>query len=88
MLSSQEKLRIANSGGFFKETGSNSWVGSAIRKGNKMGKVVSDLNGMCRRLKVEFDDGSHDEIVLNNLGPDPEECHQYEWLSKEKWYRF
>ena len=89
-LTSEEQLEIVNAGGSFEETGRNSWVDTKIRKGKKIGKVTKDLNGRYRILTVEFPDGTEEEIVMNNVGPDPESVHQYEWQYKEnnKWIRF
>lgn len=87
-LTMEEKLKIANAGGQFQETGENSWVGKKIRKGQKMGVVTCDMNGAWRTLTVRFDDGTEEEIKMNNVGADPEYIHQYEWLSGDKWYKF
>jgi hypothetical protein len=91
----KEKLRIANSGGYFQETSSSSWVGTKIRKGDKLGVVTQDLNGAYRRLKVRFEDGTEDEIQMNNIGPDPEYVHEFEWYCEcpnspidKTWVRF
>ncbi|VVB52335.1 Uncharacterised protein [uncultured archaeon] len=62
-----------------------------------MGKVTGDSNGAFRILTVKFEDGTQEEIRMSNLGPDPEEVHEYEWLCgkfhgangvEEKWLRF
>lgn len=89
-LSSSEQLKIANSGGLFNETGSYSWNGKKIRKGNKIGKVIQDQNGAYRILTIKFDDETEDVIEMNNTGPDPKYVHDYEWFSEsgQKWYRF
>ena len=29
-----------------------------------------------------------EDIMLNNIGTDDESVHQYEWLSRDKWYKF
>ena len=89
-LSPDEQLKIANSGGQFDETGSHSWIGKKIRKDSKIGKVIRDTNGMRRILTVEFDDGNKEEIRLNNIRPDLEDVHDYEWYDEdnEKWYKF
>jgi len=63
-------------------------IGKSIRKGEKIGKIIRDQNGRYRILTVEFDDKTREDIVLNNVGMDDESVHQYEWLSKDKWYRF
>ena len=84
-----EKLRIANSGGMFTETGQCSWVGKKIRKDNKKGVVVCDMNGAWRILTVRFDDGTLEKIRMNNIGEDPDYIHEFEWLcDNHKWYRF
>lgn len=84
----EEKLRIANSGGYFKETGKHSWVGIQIRKGNRYGEVIEDWNGRFRKLKVRFQDGEIEEIVLNNLGKDLDYVHEYEFYSGGRWFKF
>lgn len=68
----------------------NSWIGTKIRKGKKEGKVIYDQNGRFRILGVEFQDGTKDEIVMNNVGPDFDSVHKFEWYVKEdkKWLRF
>ena len=89
-LSPDEQLKIANSGEQFDETGRHSWIGKKIRKGDKIGKVIRDTNGIRRILTVEFDDKNKEEIRLNNMEPDPESVHDYEWYSEHgmKWYKF
>ena len=89
-LTTEEKLRIANSGGFFQETGQSSWVGKKIRKGNKLGVVTCDMNGAWRILAVRFEDNTEEKIQMNNIGPDFEGNSQYEWLyvPRNNWYRF
>ncbi len=89
-LSMEEKLAIANNGGRFKESGWRSWVGTKIRKGKKIGKVIEDWNGAYRDLVVAFEDKTKETISLNNLGKDWEYVHQYEWENKRdgNWYRF
>lgn len=75
----------------------NCWVGQKIRKGTKQGVVTHDSNGAWRILTVRFEDGTEEEIKMNNIGEDPEEVHQYEWLCKDfhgangvedKWLKF
>ena len=88
VLSTKEKLIIANAGGSFQVVGLNSWVGTKIRKDESLGVVVCDMNGACRILTVRFEDGTEEKIKMNNIGLDPEYIHEYEWLSGEKWYRF
>lgn len=87
-LTTEQQLEIANSGGQFQESGANSWVNVKIRKGTKLGVVTCDMNGAMRTLTVRFDDGTEEEISMNNIGPDPEYIHQYEWLHGANWYRF
>lgn len=84
----ETKLNIANSGGSFRETGKDNWVGTRIRKGEKLGKVVEDWNGRHRDLVVWFDDGTKETIGLNNIGPNDKEVAQYEWLHGDTWYQF
>ena len=86
-MDTEEKLKIANSGGSFDEENS-SWIGKIVRKGKKIGKVVKDQNGRYRILTVEFEDKTREDIVLNNIGVDDKSVHQYEWLSGSEWYRF
>ena len=89
MISIEEKLKIANAGGSFEEDfGNSSWVGTLIKKGEKHGEVIRDRNGSLRQLTVLFNDLRVEEIVMNNVGKDTEEVHQYEWYSDGKWYRF
>ncbi len=86
-LTIKEKIDIANVGGEFQEDHSD-WLGIKVRCKDKIGTVVRDLNGAWRVLTVRFADGTEEEIRMNNIGPDPEYIHQYEWLGKETWYRF
>lgn len=88
-LTTAEKLKIANSGGQFQADEYGGWVGVKIRKGDKLGIVISDMNGMFRTLTVRFDDGL-EHITLCNIGTDSEHVHEYEWYStrNECWYRF
>lgn len=83
----EEKLKIANEGGSFDEENSG-WIGKLIRKKDKIGKIVRDQNGRFRTLTVEFEDKTQEDIVLNNMGPDDSSVLQYEWKSKEIWYKF
>jgi hypothetical protein len=87
-LTMDEKLRIANSGGHFQEDGPGNWVGIKVRKGEKEGIIISDMNGPTRILTVRFGDSTEEKIVMNNLGPDPKYIHKFEWLSGDKWIRF
>ena len=71
----------------------NSWVGIRVRKGDREGVVVNEANNFMRRLSVKFDDGGKNEtIVMNNIGEDPEEVHEWEWFcvtsQYSKWYKF
>lgn len=88
----EEKLKIANAGGSFKESGHGSWMGTLIRRGERYGQVTSDSNGRYRVLEVTFQDGTKEEIRLNNVGPDEKEVHEYEWYmesaGKGTWGRF
>ena len=86
-MDTEEKLKIANSGGSFDEENST-WIGKPVRKGEKMGTIVRDQNGAQRTLTVEFEDKTREDIVLNNIGVDDKSVHQYEWQSGDKWYRF
>jgi hypothetical protein len=88
-MTGQEKLAIANAGGMFQETDEHSWVGHKIRKGKKTGKVIEDWNGGTRNLVVLFDDGSKETIILNNIGANSEQVHQYAWHNKHLgWVKF
>ena len=89
-LTIKEKLRIANSGGSFRETGTSNWEGTLICKGKKYGEVIEDWNGTYRILKVKFQDGTIEEIKLNNIGKDPKSVHQYKWYCEQnkEWIRF
>ena len=86
-MDSKEKLKIANEGGSFDEENS-SWIGKLVRKEKKIGKIVRDQNGRFRRLTVEFEDKTREEIVLNNIGADGASVHHYEWQSRGIWYKF
>ena len=81
-LTTKQKLEIANSGGSFQVTGQSSWVGTLVRKGKKEGVVTSDMNGVYRILTVRFEDGTEEQIKMNNVGPDPEYIHEFEWFNK------
>ena len=86
----EEKLRIANSGGLFQENGQNSWVGKKIREGTRLGVVTCDMNGAYRKLTVTFENGVQELIMMNNIGPDPDYIHKYEWYCERNscWYKF
>jgi len=88
-LSIKQKLKIANEGGEFQEN-SNSWIGTKIKKGKRLGIVIQDFNGMNRRLVVKFKDGKQEDIVMNNIGEDLGYIHKYEWYEPRSklWYRF
>jgi len=75
-------------GGQFQESGPGSWVGTKIRKETKLGVVTADMNGEYRTLTVTFEDGTEEKIEMNNIGPDPEYIHVFEWLSKDRWIKF
>ena len=87
----KKELAIANSGGEFKEANSG-WIGTKIRKGKRLGKIIDDHNGLYRRLTVLFRDGKREDIVLNNTGPDNPEVHKYEYQTtmenKLIWHKF
>ena len=89
-LKSDEQLIIAKAGEQFDETESHSWNSIKIRKGDRIGKVIRDTNGLRRILTVEFDDENKEEIRMNNVGPDLEYIHDYEWFEEngQKWYKF
>jgi len=90
-LTMKEKLKIVNEGGEIDETEEyGSWKGIKIRKADKMGIVIKDMNGIFRNLKIKFNDNSQETIRLNNIGTDPNYVHQYEWYNKQRkiWYRF
>ena len=86
-MDSEEKLRIANSGGSFDEENSG-WIGKPVRKEELLGKIVRDQNGAQRILTIEFEDKTREDIVLNNIGIDDKSVHQYEWKSGDTWYKF
>lgn len=72
---------------------SDTWVGTRIRKGEREGAVIIDSNGFKRLLVVEFDDGTREDILLNNMGPDAPQVHDYEWWNitgplANQWLRF
>jgi len=59
-----------------------SWLGHRVRKGEREGIVIRDNNGLFRILIVQMvDNGDEERIVMNNVGEDPEEVHEWEW-----WY--
>ena len=70
----------------------NDWIGTRVRKGDMIGKIINDSNWRYRILTVQFENGTKEDITLNNIGPDPESVHQYEWEceleGKKIWYRF
>lgn len=90
-LSIKEKLKIVNSGGEIDETEEyGSWKDIKIRKSNKTGKVIKDMNGRFRKLTVRFEDNTEEIITMDNINSDPSKVHQYEWYDKQGkcWYRF
>lgn len=75
----------------------NSWLNTKIRKGNKIGKVIKDANGVLRILTVAFVDRSQlgcfhytEEIQMNNAGEDSKSVHDFEWYDSRssKWHKF
>jgi guanyl-specific ribonuclease Sa len=79
------------------ETGTNSWNGTRVRKGDREGIVVSDYNHYHRMLTVQMDDGSVQTITMNNVREDPKEVHEWEYYNDKypqfesiykKWVRF
>ena len=65
--------------------------GEKIRKGRKLGIVTDDSNpGRYRVLTVTFEDGTKEQIWLNNIGEDRESVHEFEWWfrEEEKWVKF
>lgn len=57
----------------------------------KYGVVTQDLNGATRRLTVRFEDNMEEVIEMNNVGPDLDYVHDYEWLAypkENRWLRF
>lgn len=90
-LTMQGKLKVANAGGAFEETDSSSWKGTKVRKGNKEGVVIRDMNGASRELTVKFGDNAEVVVIaMNNIGKDPEYIHDYDWYSDSGncWYKF
>ena len=72
---------------------SDSWKGIKVRKGNREGVVIDDMNNYLRILTVKMDDdGSTDKIIMNNVRADPPETKEWEWLynhnHEDVWYRF
>ena len=61
-----------------------SWTGKRMKnpKG-KIGKVVKDDNtvsgGRFRVLTVRFQDGTSEDLWLNNIGPNPSESNEWCW---------
>lgn len=82
------KLEIANSDSHFVEENSD-WIGTRIRKNDRLGLITKDMNGAQRLLTVVFDDGKQEVITLNNVGADPAEVSLYEWFAgKGGWLQF
>ena len=77
-----------------KQTGGTSWVDTRVRRDGVYGTVIEDYNARLRTLTVRMDNGELAEIVMNNMGPDPNlnELRSWEWLwdktKDQKWYRF
>lgn len=76
----------------FEETGTTSWKGTRVRKGDKYGTVIRDLNGFTRNLTFKMDDGTTEHLSMNNVGPDDPKNKEWEWYwdktDDKKWYRF
>ena len=61
------------------------WIGKLMMNSEgKIGKVVSDSNGVFRVLTIEFEDGIKEELWLANQGPNPERSRKWKWLFKYK----
>ena len=86
-LSTEGQLHIANKGGTFEETGDHSWNGKQIKKGSKVGTVIKDENGAYRVLTIKFED-KIDKLILNNVGPDEDCVHDYEFKLGDAWVPF
>ena len=58
----------------------------------EIGKVVGDANDVFRILTVEFEDGHKEELWLANMGQNPKESKDWEWLfeheGKKKWVKW
>ena len=70
-----------------------SWMGHKFRSPEgKIGKVIRDVNGLYRRLTVQFEDGSDEEVWLANMGPNPTRSQKWSWLftheQKQEWIEF
>lgn len=72
------------------------WVGTKVKgKDGKTGKVVGDDNpGRYRTLSIKWSDGSEYDLVLNNVGPNPEDKEEVEVelggkdaSGNKKWYK-
>lgn len=75
------------------QTGSTSWTGIRVRKGERLGTVTHDYNGFVwRNLTIKMDDGATETIRMNNKDEDPEETSEWEWFwtksEPHTWYRF
>ncbi|MBE9017643.1 hypothetical protein IQ272_16140 [Chroococcidiopsidales cyanobacterium LEGE 13417] len=56
------------------------WIGIAVRDRNgRHGKVVEDWCAWDRILTILFEDGERYNLVLNNVGKDPEDKLGIEW---------
>jgi len=69
---------------------SYNWKGTIIKntKSNKIGWIVDDLNGFYRSLTVRYPDKTKEEIVLANIGPNPEDVKKYRYLDNLAWHSF
>jgi hypothetical protein len=75
---------------------SSSWKGKLMMnpKG-KIGKVINDDNtmGMYRILTVKFDDGTIQDLELNNVGQNSNETKEWSWQyinneGKKSWVKW
>ena len=87
-----EKIRTAYS--LSRKPGFNSynWKGTIVKniKAKKIGWIIEDINGFYRSLIVKYPDNTKDEIILANIGPNPEEVKKYKyfWEEKLEWSSF
>jgi hypothetical protein len=56
----------------------------------EIGEVINDDNGLFRILTVKFKDGHKEELMLANIGPNPERSRKWKWYynimnSEPKW---
>lgn len=67
------------------------WIGIVVRDRNgRYGRIVEDWCAWDRILTILFEDGERYNLVLNNVGKDPEDklCIQWEFSPQEfpqKW---